>query len=233
SLTSGAYSVIRRQFNTSICKFEGIQEALARIAAFTYISEASRIFTASLIDQGEKPAVPGAIVKYHVTELGRKAALDAMDIHAGKGICLGPNNYLARGFQSSPSAITVEGANILTRSMIIFGQGAIRCHPFVLREMMAVQEDDSNKFENILLQHVGFTLSNIAKSLFHGITFAKFAKSPTKGLEANCYKQLSRAAASFALITDASMLILGGKLKFKESLSARLGDMLSMLYLGS
>lgn len=232
-VTTGAYSMIRRQFNTPIANFEGIQESLARLGAFTYICESARLFTPNYIDHGEKPAVPGAITKYHVTEFGQMIAKEAMDIHAGKGVMQGPNNYLARGYQSTPVAITVEGANILTRSMIIFGQGGIRCHPYILNEMLAAQDENFDKFSELLGQHTSHILSNSARSLFHGLTFSTFAATPTKTDEANCYRQLSRASSAFALMADACMILLGGKLKFKESLSGRLGDCLSMLYLSS
>ena len=140
---SGAYARIRRQFNTPIGSFEGIEQVLARMAARTYIIDAARSVTAGAIDGGEKPSVPSAMLKYHATEIGRMIANDAMDVHGGKGICLGPKNYLGRGYQIVPVAITVEGANILTRNLIIFGQGAVRCHPFVLKEMNAAQESES------------------------------------------------------------------------------------------
>lgn len=233
SMATGAYTTIRRQFNTPIKAFEGIQEAMARIGAFTYISNATTRFTANFIDQGEKPAVPGAITKYHITEFGRRVASDTVDIHGGKAIMQGPNNYIARGYQSAPIAITVEGANILTRCMIIFGQGSIRCHPHILGEMEAVDKDDFASFEKHFGGHTSYLLSNIARSLFHALTRAKLASSPTKTREGKYYKQLSRASSAFALISDASMIMLGGKLKFKESLSGRLGDCLSMIYLGS
>ncbi len=230
---TGAYTAIRRQFNTTISSFEGIQEALARIGAFTYIANATSRFTVNFIDHGEKPSVPGAIAKYHVTEFGRKIALDMTDIHGGKAIMQGPNNYIARGYQSAPIGITVEGANILTRCMIIFGQGAVRCHPHILNEMEAVKADDFSAFEKHFGQHTSYLLSNMARSFFHAVTFSKMASSPTNSPDSKYYRQISRASSAFALVADASMIMLGGKLKFKESLSARLGDCLSMMYLGS
>jgi acyl-CoA dehydrogenase len=232
TLSTGAYSQIRRQFRTPLAKFEGIQEALARICGYTYAAEAIRKFTVNLIDQGERPSVPTAISKYHVTELGRKIAQDSTDIHAGKAIMLGPNNYLARGYQSVPISITVEGANILTRCMIIFGQGVIRCHPFVLKEMQALQDNDKIGFAKLLQQHIGHTTSNAAGSLLHALTGSKLAKTPEGPLKFY-YQQLSRACCAMAFVSDVALLTLGGKLKFKESLSARLGDLLSMTYIMS
>ncbi|MGD9590963.1 MAG: acyl-CoA dehydrogenase [Candidatus Berkiella sp.] len=233
ALAAGAYCRIRRQFKTAIASFEGIQEVLARVAGFTYISEAVRCLTVAMIDAGEKPSVPGAISKYHVTELGRKIANDVMDIHGGKGIMMGPNNYLASAYSGVPIGITVEGANILTRNMIIFGQGAVRCHPFILKEMQALSNDNMEDFEHYLGQHISYVLSNAARSFFHGLTFSKLAQSPVSNATKNYFQELTRASSAFALVADVSMAMLGGKLKFKESISARLGDLLSMMYLMS
>lgn len=232
-LTCGAYSKIRRQFHTSISNFEGIQEVLGRIGGMTYLCEAVRNLTVAMVDAGEKPSVPGAISKYHVTELGRKIANDAMDLHGGKGIMMGPNNYLCRSYQGVPIGITVEGANILTRNMIIFGQGAVRCHPYVLKEMQALSHHNLHEFEHYMGQHISFTLSNAAHAFVHGLTFAYFASAPTTTFTKRYYQQLGRASSAFALVADASMALLGGKLKFKESLSSRLGDLLAMMYLMS
>ena len=235
--TSGAYTRIRRQFSTSVGNFEGVQEALARIVGYTYIMDAARSVTAGAIDGGEKPSVPSTILKYHCTEWGRKIANDAMDVHGGKGICMGPKNYLARGYQVVPVAITVEGANILTRSLMIFGQGAIRCHPFVLKEMNAAREKDKRKgakeFDAALFGHIGFTLSNAIRSLVMATTLARFSYVPEAGATKRYYQQINRFSASFAFATDVAMLTLGGYLKKKESISARLGDVLSYMYLAS
>jgi acyl-CoA dehydrogenase len=233
----GAYSRIRRQFNTSVGNFEGVQEALARMAGYTYIMDAGRSVTAAAIDAGERPAVPSGILKYHLTEMGRSVAADAMDVHGGKGICLGPKNYLGRGYQAVPIAITVEGANILTRSLIIFGQGAIRCHPYVLKEMNAARERDKAKavraFDDALFGHVGFTISNAVRSLVMALTLARFSRVPESGPTKRYFQHINRFSASFALATDVAMLTLGGYLKKKESTSARLGDILSSMYLAS
>src|SRR6202035_312877 len=182
---SAAYARIRRQFNMPIGRFEGIEQVLARMAARTYIMDAARSVTAGAIDGGEKPSVPSAMLKYHTTEFGRMIANDAMDVHGGKGICLGPKNYLARGYQIVPVAITVEGANLLTRNLIIFGQGAIRCHPFVLKEMDAARNPDHTRgladFDRAFFGHIGFTLSNAARSLVMGLTLARFAAARVQG----------------------------------------------------
>jgi acyl-CoA dehydrogenase len=234
---SAAYARIRRQFNMPIGRFEGIEQVLARMAARSYIVDAARSVTAGAIDGGEKPSVPSAMLKYHATEFGRMIANDAMDVHGGKGICLGPSNYLARGYQIVPIGITVEGANILTRSLIIFGQGAIRCHPFVLREMNAARNPDREtgvaEFDRALMGHVGFAISNAVRSLVLGLTLARFTRVPKTGATMRYFQHINRYSASFALATDIAMLALGGYLKKKESLSARLGDVLSMMYLAS
>lgn len=232
--TAGAYARIRRQFNMPIGRFEGVEEPLARIGAYTYIMDATRTFATASVDTGEKPSVASAIVKYHVTELGRKLACDGMDIHGGKGICLGPKNYLARGYEAAPIAITVEGANILTRSMIIFGQGVIRCHPYVFAEMEAVRIEDPKeallKFDNVLMKHMGFGISNMIRSFVLGLTSSIIVRAP-KGKMKRYYQQATRFSSAFAFIADVSLLVFGGSLKRKETISARLGDILSYLYL--
>jgi acyl-CoA dehydrogenase len=234
---SGAYARVRRQFNTSIGSFEGIEQVLARMAARTYIIDAARSVTAGAIDGGEKPSVPSAMLKYHATEIGRTIANDAMDVHGGKGILLGPKNYLGRGYQVVPVAITVEGANILTRNLIIFGQGAVRCHPFVLKEMNAAKNPDREagvrEFDAAVIGHVGFAISNAVRSFVLGLTSARFTRVPDTGATVRYFQHVNRYSASFALATDVAMLALGGYLKKKETLSARLGDVLSSMYLAS
>jgi len=234
---TAAYATIRKQFNTSIANFEGIGEALTRIAGYTYIMNSAVSVTSGAIDQGEKPAVPSAILKYHCTELGRMVANDAMDVHGGKGICLGPNNYLGRGYIAAPIAITVEGANILTRSLIIYGQGAVRCHPFVLRELGAAGDEDIDRglieFDDALFGHIGYAISNIARSFFLALTHAKFSRVPLNTPTRRYYQNINRYSAAFALASDFAMLTLGGDLKKRELLSARLGDVLSSIYLAS
>lgn len=234
---TGAYSRIRRQFNMPVGQFEGIESVIARMVGLTYTMDAARSVTAGAIDGGEKPSVPSAMLKYHVTEMSRMVANDAMDVHGGKGICLGPKNYLGRGYQVVPVAITVEGANILTRSLIIFGQGAIRCHPFVLKEMEAARNPDRKRgvddFDAALFGHVGFTLSNAVRSFVMALTNARFTAAPEVGPATRYYQHIVRFSASFAFAVDVAMLSLGGYLKKKENLSARLGDVLSYMYLAS
>lgn len=236
---TGAYAAVRRQFNMPIGKFEGVQEALARMGANLYLMDAARTLAAHAVDLGEKPAVISAIVKYHVTERGRALVNDGMDILGGKGICVGPNNFLASAYQQIPIAITVEGANILTRSLIIFGQGAIRAHPYVLREMAAVNESDGRKalrdFDAAFFGHVGFVLGNVARGLWYGLGGARLAPVPDAGAPALApyYRALTRLSTAFAVMTDMSMFVLGGELKRRERLSARLGDVLAQLYLAS
>lgn len=237
TFATGAYGRIRRQFNMPIGRFEGVEAVIARMVGFTYTMDAARSVTAGAIDGGEKPSVPSAMLKYHVTEMSRVVVNDAMDVHGGKGICLGPKNYLGRGYQVVPVAITVEGANILTRSLIIFGQGAIRCHPFVLKEMEAARNPDHAKgldeFDAALFGHIGFTISNAVRSFIMALTNARFTAAPTDGPEKRYYQHVVRFSSSFAFAVDVAMLTLGGYLKKKENLSARLGDVLSCMYLAS
>jgi acyl-CoA dehydrogenase len=234
---TGAYARIRTQFNLPVAKFEGVETVIARMVGLTYTMDAGRSVTAGAIDGGEKPSVPSAMLKYHVTEMGRQVANDAMDVHGGKGICLGPKNYLGRGYEVVPVAITVEGANLLTRNLIIFGQGAVRCHPYVLREMRAARDPDRSagvdEFDRALFAHIGFTLSNAARSFIMALTHARFTRAPIAGPTARYYQHVVRFSASFAFAVDVALLSLGGYLKKKEGLSARLGDVLSCMYLAS
>lgn len=234
---SGAYARIRRQFNRAIGQFEGIEAPLARLGASSYYLDGARRLSLSAIDRGEKPAIVSAIMKYHATEAGRSGMCDAMDIHGGKGICLGPNNYLGRFYQGAPIAITVEGANILTRSLIIFGQGAIRCHPFALQELRSAQLADRKQavkdFDRALFGHLGYTLSNIVRSFWISLTDGLLLPTPTHGHARRYVQKISRLSANFALLADISMLTLGAELKRKESLSARLADVMSDLYLAA
>lgn len=231
----GAYARVRYQFKTAIGRFEGVEEALTRIGANTYLSDSARIVTAGAIDLGEKPSVVSAVVKYHVTERARQTVNDGMDVIGGKGICLGPQNFLGRAYQQIPVGITVEGANILTRSLILFGQGAIRCHPYVLDEMHSAQKNDLDAFDNALWSHVGYTVNNAARAVVMGITGSHFVKVPDNVAPetARYYQQLTRFSAAFAFLADISMGTMGGALKRKEKLSARLGDILSLMYLAT
>ena len=233
ALAIGAYAHIRRQFRVSIGKMEGIEEPLARIAGNTYVMDAASTLITSGIMLGEKPAVLSAIVKYHCTHRGQRAIIDAMDIAGGKGIMLGSSNFLARAYQGAPIAITVEGANILTRSMIIFGQGAIRCHPYILSEMAAAATGDVNAFDKALFSHVGHVCSNAMRSFWLGLTAGRTSTSPTRDATRRYYQHLNRISANLALLSDVAMSVLGGSLKRRERISARLGDLLSQLYLAS
>lgn len=229
----GAYAHIRRQFKIAIGKMEGIEEPLARIAGNAYIMDAAATIVTSAIRQGEKPAVFSAIIKYHCTHRGQQGVIDAMDIAGGKGICLGESNFLARAYQGAPIAITVEGANILTRSMIIFGQGAIRCHPYVLAEMDAVRNNSLDAFDDALFKHVGHVGSNKIRSFWMGLTGSYFSTTPFKDETKRYYQQINRLSANLALLSDVCMAVLGGDLKRRERISARLGDVLSQLCLSS
>ena len=237
AMATGAYARIRRQFKLPIGKMEGVEEAMARIGGYAYMADASTTMSVGSIDLGEKPSVISAITKYHMTERMRQAIIDAMDVHGGKGICMGPNNYLARGYQGAPVAITVEGANILTRNMIIYGQGAIRCHPYVLAELQAAQLDDERAavtaFDRALFGHIGFSISNFFRTFWLSLTNSAFSQAPVQDETARYYKQMNRFSASLALMSDVAMATLGGDLKRRERISARLGDILSMLYITS
>lgn len=235
--TTGAYARVRRQFRIPIGRFEGVQEALARIAGNAYMLESARRATAAAVDLGEKPAVLSAVVKYHATERMRETINDAMDVHGGRGICNGPSNYLANAYYAVPVSITVEGANILTRSMIIFGQGAIRCHPWLQKEMAAAHDPDRARgleaFDRALFGHIGYQFATLFRAVAHNLTGGGWAAAPRAGAATRHYRQLSRASASFALVAECALLMLGGGLKRKETLSARLGDVLSELYLAT
>lgn len=237
SRATGAYARIRKQFKVPIARFEGVEEALARIAGYTYLMDAARTTTCAAVDQGEKPAVVSAIVKYHLTEHMRKLVNDAMDVQGGSGICLGPRNFTGRSYQALPISITVEGANILTRTLIIYGQGAVRCHPHVLPEMHAVADNDlaraARNFDKAIFGHIGFVVSNFARSLWLALTGARLAAVPIVGPTRRYAQHITRLSAAFAFVSDISMFVLGGSLKRREKISGRLSDVLSYLYLGS
>ncbi len=237
ALATGAYARIRRQFGLPIGRFEGVEEALARIGGKAYLATAVSEATALAVDRGEKPAVSSAIAKYHATELARQVATDTMDVHGGKGIILGPKNYAGRSWQGAPIAVTVEGANIMTRSLMIFGQGAIRCHPFVLKEIAALSLEDPKEqvkaFDKALFGHIGVAFSNASRALVLGLSGGKLARTPGSRYTRRYYQSIARYSAGLGLAADLAMLTLGGKLKFKERLSARLGDVLSHLYMMS
>jgi acyl-CoA dehydrogenase len=236
ALMSGAYAYIRRQFNVPIGQFEGIEEPLARIAGRTYRMDAARMLTLVALDQGHRPSVLSAMLKYQLTEGNRQCLNDAMDIHGGKGVITGPSNYLAQAYQAIPVAITVEGANILTRSLIIFGQGAIRAHPWLLKEMDAARDPQSGgrrAFDRLLFAHAGLVISNLVRSFLLAVTGGLATRAPVGGPTAGYFRQLTRMCAAFGLTADLVLITLGGKFKFKEKLSGRLADVLGHLYLAT
>lgn len=204
---------------------------MARIGGNAWLMDSARLLTAKAVDLGEKPSVLSAILKYHLTERGRECIQHAMDVHGGKGIIMGPNNYLGRNWQGAPIFITVEGANILSRNLMIFGQGAIRCHPFVLREMALAGREDRDQalreFDDLLMKHIMFAVGNAASTLIFGLGLGRLEKVPGDALSQGYFRALNRQAAAFALLADLSMMLLGGALKRRERLSARLGDVLS------
>jgi acyl-CoA dehydrogenase len=230
---TGAYATVREQFNLPIGRFEGIEDRLARIAGLTYMIDGGRRITLAAIDEGEKPSVITAIMKAYSTEAMRVAINDAMDVTGGAGISRGPRNVLAGSYQAVPIGITVEGANILTRSMIVFGQGAIRCHPFVQSEIDAADENDAHAFDDGFFNHVNFVFTNGARSFVHGLTGGGLVPAPVRGPAGAYFQKLTRMSAAFALVSDFAMATLGGALKRKENITGRLSDVLAHLYLGS
>ncbi|KAB7776239.1 acyl-CoA dehydrogenase [Xanthomonas sp. LMG 12460] len=237
AVVTGAYARIRKQFGLSVGRFEGVEEALARIGGKAYAISALSQATAAAVDRGDVPSVPSAIAKYHCTTMSREVISDVMDVVGGKGIILGPRNFAGRSWQAAPIAITVEGANIMTRSLLIFGQGAILCHPWVMKEMKAAGNPDQkagvDEFDRNLFGHIGFAISNAVRSLWFGLTAARIGAAPGDAYTRRYFRKLDRYSANLALMADVSMLMLGGKLKFKESLSGRLGDVLSHIYMTS
>jgi len=234
---TGAYAHVRKQFNTSIGKFEGVEEALASIGGMTYMMEAGRLLTLSALDSGEKPSIITAILKCYNTEHMRQVINHSMDIHGGRGICMGPSNYIARAYQSIPVGITVEGANILTRSMIIFGQGAMRCHPYLVREMEAATMPASASadaaFDRALRGHVEYFLTNYCRAFVYGISASHLAPSPYSGRIGGYYQRLGQMSAAFAVCSDLVLMILGGSFKRKEKLSGRFADALGYMFYAS
>lgn len=233
---STAYARIRKQFNLPIGHMEGVEEPLARMVEQAYVLEAGRSVTAAMVSSGEKPAVISALLKYQSTERMRQCVNDAFDIHGGRAICDGPSNYLQAAYQMVPVGITVEGANILTRTLITFAQGALRSHPWLMQEVAALEEPNQKKslddFDTAFSGHVGFALSNVFGALFHNLTLGRFAAAPAHARETTgWYAQVSRGSRSFALVADMTVAMLGGGLKTKQKITGRLADALSELYL--
>ena len=229
---TGAYSRIRRQFKVAIGHFEGVQEATGRIGGLTYTLEAMRVMTASAVDHCT-PSVVTALAKYHMTEMMRQVVQDAMDVFGGRGVQQGPRNPIAPAYKAVPVAITVEGANILTRSLMIFGQGALRSHQYLLGEMEAVRAGDLRKFDHLLWAHLGTTINRAVRAFTFGLSGATLARAPVRGAAGRYFRQLERMSAALNFATDAALAVLGGNLKRRERLSARLGDVLSQLYIAS
>lgn len=233
---TGAYARIRRQFNTSISNFEGVDEALGYISGYTYTTEAARMMTAGAIDLKINPSIVSAIAKYQMTEMGRKVINHGMDVHGGHGIQNGPRNVLAQLYKATPISITVEGANILTRNLIIFGQGAIRCHPYLLKEveLISAENTDVNELDSLLMKHIGFYTCNLLRSFAYGLTGGAFIFANIKNSRIKKYaRQITRMSTALALLSDTSLILLGGSLKRRERISGRLADILSQLYLAS
>ena len=228
---TGAYARVRQQFGLNIGRFEGVEEPLARIGGLAYIMEAARLYTVGAVDKGEQPAVVSAIAKYNFTELSRQIINDGMDIMGGAGICRGPRNLLANIYSAMPIPITVEGANILTRTMIIFGQGVIRSHPYVYREIAALEQADVKVFDRVFWQHLGLIVRNLFRTVLLSLTRGYLTRSPVSGETAKYYRKLAWASASFAFLTDLSLITYGGTLKRQEKLTGRFADILSWMYL--
>jgi acyl-CoA dehydrogenase len=233
SRVTGAYATVRQQFGASIGRFEGIEEPLARIGGLTYLMEAARLYTCGAVDSGEQPSVISAIAKYSLTELSRQLINDGMDILGGAGICRGPRNLLANIYTATPISITVEGANILTRTLMIFGQGAIRCHPYLYQEIQALKQSDVTAFDRAFWHHLGWLSRNAFRTLGLSLSRGGLARSPVRGATAQYYRKLTWASATFALFADLALISLGGRLKQREKLSGRFADILCWLYLGS
>jgi acyl-CoA dehydrogenase len=236
-LTTGSYAAVREQFGRSISEFEGVQEAMEPMAGYTYLMDAARVFTSGMLDRDVKPSVPSAILKYRNTDLMRDVVIHAMDVIAGRGVIIGPRNFMARIYSAIPIAITVEGANILTRSLMIFGQGAIRCHPYILSEIEAANQEDTQagirQFDNVFYAHLGHTGRNVVRALVLGLSAARLQPAPATGKLQPYYRQLSRFASVFAVMTDVSLLTLGGALKARQRFTGRMADALVHLFYAS
>jgi acyl-CoA dehydrogenase len=229
---TSAHATVRRQFGLSIGRFEGIEEPLAHIGGLTYLLDAARVYTCGAVDNGERPSVVSAIAKYHFTEISRQLINHGMDILGGSGICRGPRNLLANIYTATPIPITVEGANILTRTMMIFGQGAIRCHPYVYQEVEALSRGDAIAFDQALWHHLGLMVRNTVRAVLLSVSHGYLARSPVTGATAQYYRKLAWASATFAGMTDLALMTFGGTLKRREKLAGRFADILSWMYLG-
>jgi acyl-CoA dehydrogenase len=233
SRVAGAHAAVRHQFGLPIGRFEGIEEPLARIGGFTYLLDALRLYSCGAVDDGEQPAVVAAIAKYNSTELSRRVISDGMDILGGSGICRGPHNLLANIYTATPISITVEGANILTRSLMIFGQGAIRCHPYLYAEIQALSDADVAAFDRHLWPHLGSIVQNLLRAVLLNLSRGHLAASPVHNGTAHYYRKLDWASATFSVLTELAMISYGGSLKRHENLTGRFADVLSWMYLGT
>ena len=230
AVITSAYGSIREQFKVPIAQFEGVQEKLAEIAGLAYLSNATREFTAAAVDAGLRPSVSSAIAKYHLTEMGRITLNNSLDIHGGRAIIMGKNNYLAIPYMATPIGITVEGANIMTRNLMIFGQGAMRCHPYIRNEIEALMNSDEKTFTTNLKKHIFYMCSNGTRTLWYGLS-GGFTAPGFNGKFNRYYKNISHMSTAYAYVNDVSLTLLGAGLKRKERLSARLGDIMSYLYM--
>lgn len=229
-LVTSAFARIRRQFNTDLAQFEGIEEKLAEIGGLNYLVTSTRLLTVAAVDQHKKPSVASAITKYFNTELARATINHAMDIHGGRAVVMGPRNYLMNYYQGIPISVTVEGANIMTRNLLIFGQGSMACHPFIRDEFYAISNGDKDAFHTLIWRHIGYSLRCFAKAMSSAWTFGLCLPTPKKTMKRH-YQHIMRLSSAFAWMADLSLLALGSDLKRKERLSARLGDAMSHLYL--
>ena len=232
TVTTSAYAAIREQFKVAIGNFEGVEDHLAKMGGLTYMMNATRQFTVGSVDEGIKPAVASAISKYHLTENGRTVLNSAMDIHAGRGIIMGPNNYLARSYQGIPIGITVEGANIMTRNLLIYGQGMMQCHPYLRTIYESLMGDNGFKeFDNALFGFVGYATQVKIRAVFQAFTCGGFARGYSDSKYNSYYKKITRMSSAFAMVSNSAIIFIGGELKLKERISARLGDAMSYLYM--
>ncbi|HXG29436.1 MAG TPA: acyl-CoA dehydrogenase [Nevskiales bacterium] len=229
---TGAYSMVRQQFGIPIGRMEGVEEKVGKVAALTYLSEAARVYSCSAVDSGQQPPVVSAILKAYTTELARELAIDAMDVFSGAGVMQGPNNIVGRGYTAAPVAITVEGANIMTRTLMIFGQGATRCHPYALNVVKGVEENDVAKFRRNLLGWLGHVVMGLLRTTVRGLTRGWTVSVPVSGPTAKYYRRLGWAAARFGFLTDMAMFTIGGKLKARGKLTGRYADAVAWMFLG-
>ncbi|HUP90913.1 MAG TPA: acyl-CoA dehydrogenase domain-containing protein, partial [Solimonas sp.] len=230
---TGAYSMVRQQFGIPIGRMEGVEEKVGRISALSYMCEGARIYACSAVDNGIQPPVTSAVLKAYTTELGRQLTIDAMDVFSGAGIMQGPNNILGRAYAAAPVGVTVEGANIMTRTLMIFGQGATRCHPYALNVVHAVERNDVPAFRKNLLGWIGHFLAGIARATVHGLTRGLLVGVPDVAAPTRTYyRRLGWAAARFGLLTDLAMFTIGGKLKARGKLTGRYADAIAWMLLG-